>query len=52
MEVENNIDSSHDGLKQKIEQMEIKCCRAKKEKTKMIKELNFTSDVSTDYESG
>ncbi|MBA0758531.1 hypothetical protein Gotri_021514 [Gossypium trilobum] len=52
MEVEDNIDSSHDGLEQKIEQMEIKCYRAKKEKTKMIEELNLTFDVSTDYESG
>ncbi|MBA0791410.1 hypothetical protein Gohar_015989 [Gossypium harknessii] len=52
MEVEDNIDSSRDGLEQKIEQMEIKCYRARKEKTKMIEELNLTSNVSTDYESG
>ncbi|MBA0863404.1 hypothetical protein Goshw_020697, partial [Gossypium schwendimanii] len=30
--------------------MEIKCYRAKEEKTKMIEELNLTSDVSIDYE--
>ncbi|MBA0706607.1 hypothetical protein Golax_018707 [Gossypium laxum] len=51
MEVEDNLDSSSDGLEQKIEQMEIKCYRAKEEKVKMIEELNLTSDVSTDYES-
>ncbi|MBA0554088.1 hypothetical protein Golob_013215 [Gossypium lobatum] len=31
--------------------MDIKCYRAKEEKTKMIKELNLTSDISTNYES-
>ncbi|MBA0736830.1 hypothetical protein Gogos_010320, partial [Gossypium gossypioides] len=31
--------------------MEIKCYRAKEEKTTMIEELNVTSDISTDYES-
>ncbi|MBA0638330.1 hypothetical protein Godav_025353, partial [Gossypium davidsonii] len=31
--------------------MEIKCYRAKEEKTKMIEELNITSDISTNYES-
>ncbi|MBA0788278.1 hypothetical protein Gotri_000112 [Gossypium trilobum] len=51
MEVENNIDSSRDGLEQTIEHMEIKCYRAKEEKEKMIEELNLTSNVSTDYES-
>ncbi|MBA0645597.1 hypothetical protein Goklo_013678 [Gossypium klotzschianum] len=51
MKLEGNLDSSRDGLEQKIEQMEIKCYRAKEGKAKMIKELNLTSDVSTDYES-
>ncbi|MBA0862878.1 hypothetical protein Goshw_013887, partial [Gossypium schwendimanii] len=51
MEVENNLDSSHDSLEQTIEQMEIKCYRAKEEKAKMIEELNLTSNVSIDYES-
>ncbi|MBA0549931.1 hypothetical protein Golob_020924 [Gossypium lobatum] len=32
MEVEDNLNSSRDGLEQKIEQMEIKCYRAKEEK--------------------
>ncbi|MBA0805722.1 hypothetical protein Gohar_005213 [Gossypium harknessii] len=31
--------------------MEIKCYRATEAKTKMIEELNLTSDVSTDYEN-
>ncbi|MBA0610515.1 hypothetical protein Godav_011350 [Gossypium davidsonii] len=31
--------------------MEIKCYRAKEEKTKIIEALNLTSDVSTDYEN-
>ncbi|MBA0621172.1 hypothetical protein Godav_006818 [Gossypium davidsonii] len=43
MEIEDNLDSSRDGLEQK----EIKCYRAKEEKTNMIEELNLTSDVST-----
>ncbi|MBA0762902.1 hypothetical protein Gotri_012450 [Gossypium trilobum] len=51
MKLEGNLDSSCDGLEQKNEQMEIKCYRAKQEKTKMIEELNLTSGVSTDYES-
>ncbi|MBA0793288.1 hypothetical protein Gohar_017705 [Gossypium harknessii] len=51
MEVKNNLDSSRDGFEQKIEQMEIKCYRAKEKKVKMIEELNLISDVSTDYES-
>ncbi|MBA0762906.1 hypothetical protein Gotri_012451, partial [Gossypium trilobum] len=51
MELEDNLDSSRDGLEQKIEQMEIKCYRAKEEKAKIIEELNLTSDVSTNYES-
>ncbi|MBA0563424.1 hypothetical protein Golob_008403, partial [Gossypium lobatum] len=40
MEIEDNLDSSRDGLEQKIEQMKIKCYKAKEEKTKMIEELN------------
>lgn len=51
MEVEDNLDSSRDGLKQKIEQLEIKCYRAKEEIVKKIEELNLTSDISTNYES-
>ncbi|MFQ6648030.1 hypothetical protein Gotur_021399 [Gossypium turneri] len=43
--------NSSDGLELQIEQMEIKCYRAKEEKAKMIEELNLTSDISTDYES-
>ncbi|MBA0791964.1 hypothetical protein Gohar_016502 [Gossypium harknessii] len=51
MEIEDNLDSSRDGLEQNIEQLEIKCYRAKEEKVKMIEELNLTSDISTNYES-
>ncbi|MBA0850023.1 hypothetical protein Goshw_024297 [Gossypium schwendimanii] len=51
MEIEENLDNLRDDLKQKIEQMEIKCYRAKEEKAKMIEELNLISDVSRDYES-
>ncbi|MBA0641587.1 hypothetical protein Goklo_026124 [Gossypium klotzschianum] len=51
MELEDNLDSSRDGLEQKIEQMEIKYYRAKEEKAKKIEELNLSSDVSTNYES-
>ncbi|MBA0750679.1 hypothetical protein Gogos_002077, partial [Gossypium gossypioides] len=51
MDEEDNFYNSSDDLEQQIEQMEIKCYRAKKEKAKMIEELNLTSDVSTDYES-
>ncbi|MBA0727328.1 hypothetical protein Golax_000327, partial [Gossypium laxum] len=47
IEVEDNLDSSRDGL----EQIEIKCYKAKEEKAKMIEQLNLTSDVRTDYES-
>ncbi|MFQ6663637.1 hypothetical protein Gotur_031078, partial [Gossypium turneri] len=48
--MEDNFDNSRDGLEQQIEQMEIKCYRAKEEKAKMINELNLASDVSIDYE--
>ncbi|MBA0788075.1 hypothetical protein Gotri_026500, partial [Gossypium trilobum] len=51
IEMEDNFDNLRDGLEQQIEQMEIKCYRAKEEKAKMIKELNITSDVSIHYES-
>ncbi|MBA0576872.1 hypothetical protein Golob_024863, partial [Gossypium lobatum] len=43
MEVEENLNSSRDDLEQKIEQMEIKCYRAKEDKEKMIEVLNLIS---------
>ncbi|MBA0814613.1 hypothetical protein Gohar_020430, partial [Gossypium harknessii] len=51
MDKKDKFYNSSDGLELQIEQMEIKCYRAKEEKAKMIEELNLTSDISTDYES-
>ncbi|MBA0862518.1 hypothetical protein Goshw_009605 [Gossypium schwendimanii] len=40
-----------DDLEQRIEQLELKCYRAREEKKRKVEELNLTSDVSTDYDS-
>ncbi|MBA0717448.1 hypothetical protein Golax_005271, partial [Gossypium laxum] len=40
-----------DDLEQRIEQLELKCYRAREEKKRKVEELNLTSDVSTDYDT-
>ncbi|MBA0701483.1 hypothetical protein Goari_022341 [Gossypium aridum] len=38
-----------DDLERRVEQLELKCYRAREEKKRKIEELNITSDVDTDY---
>ncbi|MFQ6635906.1 hypothetical protein Gotur_021443, partial [Gossypium turneri] len=40
-----------DDLEKRIEQLELKCYRAREKKRQRIEELNITSDIDTDYDT-
>ncbi|MBA0821900.1 hypothetical protein Goarm_018732, partial [Gossypium armourianum] len=48
---EDISDKPPDDLEEKLEQLELKCYRAREEKKRKIEELNITSDISTDYDT-
>ncbi|MBA0853534.1 hypothetical protein Goshw_018695 [Gossypium schwendimanii] len=48
---EDISDKPPNDLEEKLEQLELKCYRAREEKKRKIKELNITADISTDYET-
>lgn len=44
-------DKSPNDLEEKLEQLKLKCYRAREEKKRKIEALNITSDISTDYDT-
>ncbi|MBA0631902.1 hypothetical protein Godav_000730 [Gossypium davidsonii] len=44
-------DKLPDDLEKRIEQLKLKCYRAREEKKRKAEELNITSDISTDYDT-
>ncbi|MBA0839057.1 hypothetical protein Goarm_004829 [Gossypium armourianum] len=45
------LDDIADNLEKRLEQLELKCWRAREKKRQRIEELNITSDISTDYDT-
>ncbi|MFQ6644787.1 hypothetical protein Gotur_020588 [Gossypium turneri] len=45
------LDDVADNLEKRLEQLELKCWRAREKKRQRIEELNITSDISTDYDT-
>ncbi|MBA0702718.1 hypothetical protein Goari_022731 [Gossypium aridum] len=48
----NNDVIPPDDLERRVEQLELKCYRAREEKKRKVEELNITSDIDTDYATG